>query len=152
MRRFVFSLDKVLELRRYHERQWELKLAEVTGRIVAVEREIHSWGARRSSAVDYRVYPGHVDMRTAWAREEYLTLIDTRVRELQTRLHALEHERSKVRASYLDASSARKALTRLEERRRDEYYREAAKDEHRVLDEIGGMLTARRHDPEELHV
>ena len=142
MRRFSFSLEKVLELRRYRERQWEHKLAEVTGRVVAVDREIREWQAERSVTTAYHTLPGRLDMSRLWAREDYLGRVESRLLELRSRRAGLETELAKVREDYLAASSARKALSRLEERRRDEYYRAALKDENRTLDEIGGTLKA----------
>lgn len=153
MRRFSFSLEKVLELRRYDEREWELKLAEVTSRVLSVEHEIESWGQRRHSTTAQSVAPGEVNMRDMRGREDYVSLIDVRVRELQSRLVALEAEREKVRQRYLEVSRRRKALSRLKERRGDEYYREAAKDETRAIDDIAAsMMSRRRRESEERDV
>lgn len=143
MRRFRFKLDKVLELRRYAEQGWELKLAEVTGRVVAAEQEITEWARRRHDAGRFHAAAGTLDMLLIRSREDYVNRIDQRVGELQHRLVALETERAEVRSGYVEASKKRKALTRLEERRSEEYYREALRDEGRVLDEIAGSQLIR---------
>lgn len=153
MRRFAFKLEKVLEFRRYDEREWELKLAEVTNRVIAVEQEIAGWALRRSETTGRTVATGTVDMHLLRSREEYVTLIDDRVRQLQSRLVVLEAEREKVRGGYLEASRRRKALSKLKERRSDEYYQEALKDEIRALDDISGSMTSqRRRESEEGNV
>lgn len=144
MKRFEFKLEKVLELRRYDEHEWELKLAEVTGRVVAAEQEIRSWAEKRFGTRQYHAAAGTLDMALMRSREEYVNRIDLRVEELQHRLIALETERSKVREGFLEASRKRKALTRLKERQSEEYYREALREEGRVLDEIGGDQVVRR--------
>ena len=97
MRRFSFKLEKVLELRRYAEREWELKLAEVTSRVLGVEQEIAEWARRRVDARSLHVGAGTVDMRLMTSCEDYVNRIDERVLELQHRLVALEVEREKVR-------------------------------------------------------
>jgi flagellar export protein FliJ len=153
MRRFSFKLEKILELRRYAEQEWELKLAEVTGRVVSVEREIESWGRRRHSTSRYHAGPGTIDMTILRSKEEYVSRIDQRVLELQHQLAALETERAKVREGYVQASKKRKALTRLKERQSHEYYRDALRDEGRVLDEIAGsQLIRSRLETEEIDV
>jgi flagellar export protein FliJ len=153
MRRFGFSLEKVLELRRYAEREWELKLSEVTSRVIAVEQEILDWGRRRHDTRRYHADAGTIDMSVMKSCEEYVSLIDARVMTLQHRLVALEAEREKVREGYIDASKKRKALTRLKERQADEYYRNALRQEGRVLDEIAGsQVIRRRSEMEEIDV
>lgn len=144
MRRFAFKLEKVLELRRYHEREWESRLAEITGRVLDVEREISAWTGRRQATGGTRIPSGRVDMGALHSREDFLILVDERVRILRNRLVALNAERAKVRERYLEVSKRRKALSRLKERRGDDYYRESLHDEHRVLDEIAGSMASRR--------
>ena len=153
MRRFRFKLDKLLELRRYAEQEWELKLAEVTGRVVVAEEEIREWARRRHDTRRFHAGAGTVDMLLMRSREDYVMRIDQRVFELQYQLVALEAERSKVRDGYVEASKKRKALSRLEERQAKEYYRDALREEGRVLDEIGGsQLIRSRLETEEIDV
>jgi len=153
MRRFSFKLEKVLELRRYAEQEWELKLAEVTGRVVAVEQEIVDLAKRRHATERFHAAVGTLDMMLIRGREDYVNRIDQRVLALQARLVALEAERNKVRAGYVEASRKRKALTRLKERQSSEYYRAALRAEGRVLDEIAGsQLIRSRLETEEIDV
>lgn len=142
MRRFAFKLEKVLELRRFAEREWEHKLAEATSRVIGVENEISEWAERRSATSTNRVPNGRVDMGVLRSREDYVNLIDDRVYRLQSRLVTLEAEREKVRARYLEVSQRRKALSKLKERQGDEYYKDALKEETRSLDEIAVSMTA----------
>ena len=142
----------VAGLRRQAEREWELSLAEVTSRIVGVDREIEDLAQKRHSMRSYHAGAGTLDMRTMHSREDYVNRIDQRTEELQHRRAALELERGKVRERYVEASARRKALTRLKERRADEYYREALREEGRVLDEIGNQLARRTLDTEEINV
>jgi len=142
MRRFAFKLEKVLELRRFAEREWEHKLAEATSRVIGVENEISDWAERRTATSADRVPIGRVDMAVLRSREDYVNLIDDRVYQLQSRLVTLEAEREKVRTRYLEVSQRRKALSKLKERRGDEYYKDARKEEMRTLDEIAVSMTA----------
>ena len=153
MRRFRFKLEKILELRRYAEQEWELKLAEVTGRVVSVEQEIKDWAHRRHSTRRVHAGSGTGDMTLLRSREDYVSRIDQRVMELQHRLVALETERSTIRDGYVEVSKKRKALTKLKERQSEEYYKDALRDEGMVLDEIAGsQLIRSRLETEEIDV
>lgn len=148
MRRFSFKLEKVLELRRYAEREWELKLAEVTSRVVVAENDLQRWARQRVSTVmvggGTGTERGTVDMDLLRSRDDYLSLIDQHVAQLQSRIAALEVEREKVRRHYLRVSQKRKALSKLKERRSSEYYSDAAREQNREIDEIGGVQAVRR--------
>ena len=153
MRRFSFKLEKVLELRRYAEQEWELKLAEVTTRVVAVEQEIADWALRRHETGRFQASIGTLDMLLIRGREEFVNRIDLRVTELQHQMIALEAERAQVRVGYVEASKKRKALTKLKERRSEEYYREALREEGRIVDEVAAsQLIRRRLETEEINV
>ena len=144
MRRFSFKLEKVLELRRYAEREWELKLAEATRRVIDTETRITDWGEKRGDAAAIHAPLGPVDMSTLYSREEYLNRVDQQVAILHRRLALLEEERGEVRDGYLEASSRRKALSKLEERRSEEYYRAALREEGKAIDEIAGTQAVKR--------
>lgn len=144
MRRFAFKLEKVLELRRFAEREWEYKLAEATSHVIGVENEISDWAERRTATSTTHVPNGRVDMGVLRSREDYVNLIEDRVLQLQSRLVTLQAEREKVRARYLEVSQRRKALSKLKERQGHEYYKGALKEETRNLDEIAVSMTAGR--------
>jgi flagellar FliJ protein len=144
MRRFAFSLQKILEIRRHAERQWELRLAEITARVVGVDREVENLTDARSESSSSHTYVGRVDMETLASRERYVVAIDRRVADLKQKRVQLEREREKIRQGYQEASSARKALDKLRERRSSEYYKEALKEEERAIDDINNSQQVRR--------
>ncbi len=144
MRRFAFKLEKLLEIREYHEREWEIKLAEVSSRCLSVDQEIASWGERRRQETSIGYHEGPVDVSRLSDRDHYLTLIDDRVRNLRRNRDRLENERSEVQERYLEASRKRKVLTKLKERRSAEYYRTARREEGKEIDEIGATMADRR--------
>lgn len=144
MRRFSFKLDKLLELRRYSERELEIKLAEAASRVIAVDREIAEWHDRRRTEASFGISGGTVDVSLLNARDDFLTLVDDRVRKLERRRRHLENERTTVADAYLEASRKRKVLSKLKERREREYYDAAKREEMKEIDEIGANLFGAR--------
>ena len=153
MRRFTFKLEKVLELRQSVEREWELKLADATRKVIDTETRISDWGAKRGEVSSLHAGVGRLDMVLLWSREDYLNRVDQQVELLQRRLVVQEEERSEVRDGYLEASSKRKALSKLKEKRSEEYYHDALREEAKAIDEVAGTQAVKRiHESEETDV
>ncbi len=49
MKEFAFRMEKLLEIRKFKEREISLELAEVTGRVISKENEIKRFGAMRKT-------------------------------------------------------------------------------------------------------
>lgn len=143
MKRFKFRLEELLRIRRYHERTWEIKLAEVVGHCVRIEGVLKELDAERiansSCSVDGFIY-GLSDL---YARNEYLRRIDSETKTAKTELEKKLKEREEVNREYLVASKNRKILEKLEERKAEEYYKIQLKEEGKALDEVGSQMKIR---------
>ena len=52
MRRFQFRLERFLDLRRWKEREWEIRLAQATGKVVLLKNRIEEIGAEIGVSYD----------------------------------------------------------------------------------------------------
>jgi len=145
MRRFQFRLNRLLELRRYTEKQWEIKLAGVTGRCAVIRDEIRikRGDIRRVRGVRSAA-SGQIDVGLLQAGDRFALRMDHEIGVLNRELAAKQEERRKVQEKYLDASKNRKVLDKLRERREREYYAEHKKEAFKTADEISLGRTARR--------
>ena len=50
MKAFRFKLERILSLRKHREREWEIKLAEITGECVRLSREIEERSMSKAEA------------------------------------------------------------------------------------------------------
>lgn len=136
MKRFQFNMEKVLELRRYEERRWELKLGEVTGRCVSINRRIkeHTEDRRRVFASrrlgDSRSF---YDFQVA---DRYAMRLEQEKKKLRSELEECEKEREQIRKKFMEASRKRKVIERLKERKQEQYYKEQRKEEQKELDDL----------------
>jgi flagellar protein FliJ len=139
MKSFQFSLEKVLEYRREIEEEWEIKLGQVNGeynRILmdmegvdqsaqealagcaaASGEEVHSWGLYRWRLESQKIQMG----RTLAAKEE---------------------ERNRIRKKFLEASRDRKIISRLKEKKMQEYKKYLNKEEMKRLDDLSAAKAA----------
>jgi flagellar FliJ protein len=137
-------LDRLLELRRYREREWELKLAAITGRCLLISQKIQQ---NRHSIVQTirgrQMSGGRLDLSLLYAAELYVSRLDHEIGTLERELEAREKEREEVNQKYLEVSRDRKVLEKLREKKEAGYYREQKKEEFKTADDITTGRSAR---------
>jgi len=144
MKRFQFRLEKLLNLRRYYEREWELKLADISGRCLVVKNEILEREKNIADSLSLRhVRKGELKPWDFLEYELYMARMRQEKKELEERLLKLKEEEAKVRQGYLEALKARKTLEKLKERRQNEYYHMARYEEFKLIDEINNSALIR---------
>jgi flagellar FliJ protein len=147
MRRFTFRLEHLLTLRRYKEREWELKLAEITGICLKIRQKI--------AKIDEKTNLANASRFTIGAKQDYAQLISSElyvVRLVQERKKAVEElaqrekEREEIQKEYLEHSKKRKVLEKLKEKQENSYYDEMQKEEFKNADDInnGAFVRSRR--------
>ncbi len=138
MKRFQFSLETLLSLRKEREQECEIVLASAVGELAAIDRRI----------ADARTYSDAVFMAGGTSLEE-LRARDAVVRHSSSVIEGLQEPRSvasgrvdDARKEYVEAHSQSAALERLKEKRREQWKFEARQEEIRRLDETakGAMV------------
>lgn len=143
MRQFHFRLEKLLELKKYEEREWELKLAHITGacmtlesKIRTIEDEIHR-GNRCAGT-------GVLNLTGLQAGEFYILRLKTEKKEIEKELAEKNKERAAVSKEFLERSRDRKVLDKLKEKKGKEFYKEQIKEDFKHLDEINDGALSRK--------
>ena len=153
MRRFQFRLERFLELRRWKEREWELKLAKILGECLLLENRIREIGEeigaiRLASYTETGSDSGGrgrlVDVEGMARRELFVQRLVRERERTEVTLEERRREMEKVRARYLEASKERKVLDKLRERREGEYYERQRDDEYRAVDDMNTSAAAVR--------
>jgi len=144
MRRFQFRLERFLELRRWKEREWELKLARALGECLLLEQRIRQIGEEIGASRLAQFTEGRrVDVQGMARRELYVQRLAMERERAQVTLEEKRREMEKVRARYLEASRERKVLDKLKERRSGEYYERQRDEEYRTVDDMNNSAAAR---------
>jgi flagellar export protein FliJ len=141
LKRFRFSLERILGFRERQESQARLLLSGVLARIAQEEDRI------RKLEAEYRTRRRDLDERlesrapgaSLLQALAHLQGVETRIEEARQRLVELERERSKSQEAYREARRARRVLERLRERRQDQHRRQTAREELARFDEIAGL-------------
>ncbi len=135
MKRFQFSLEKVLALRENNEKNWKIKLGEAVSKVNSVKREIKRIEtSHREHFKDFRLsIEGLEYLQVA---ELFFKKMDNDRRRLDKRLVELTAEREKIQKEYIKASNERKVIEKLKERREAEYYKEQMLSEIKEIDDL----------------
>lgn len=135
MKRFRFNLEKLLEVRAFHERKAELVLAEKAGRCALLEAQLKDIAASRHRTTREMFARGR-DLEDYRASEFYIMRLDRERDRLLEDLARAELEREEARKDYVEKRRAREAIGKLKERREAEYYRLAQREEIKALDDL----------------
>lgn len=154
MARFVFELEAVLKQRAAEERTKQLAVAEIEFRRLGIEQEIRAYQERimsereelrdhlRTERRDGDEGPG-VDM--AVVRRQASTALDlvARAQQAVLRLAGVHKQLDAARLELLQATTRRKAVESLKDKRFEEWKAEQGRKENAALDEWVVMRAAR---------
>ena len=117
MKRFSFSLQKVLQLRKYREEECKVELGRAIGILTEIENSINAAASSRRLAALER-FSAADDMQT-W--DNYILRLDQEVERLMKDAAKAELTVEEKRGLYLEASRELKAIEKLKEKRKEEY-------------------------------
>lgn len=135
MRRFRFNLEKILELRAFHERRAEMVLAEKAGRCAVLDAKlkVNAESRHRARTEMFASGRGLEDYRST---ELYVVRLDRERERVIEELARAEAERELSRLEYIAKHTQREVIDKLKERRQAEYYRLAEREETKQLDDL----------------
>ena len=120
MKRFSFSLQKVLKLRKYTEEETKIALGQAIGALTAIENNIKETAVKRHHAATERF--ADAGEMTAW--NNYIIRLDQQAQRLSEDAARAELVVEEKRALYLEASRELKAIEKLKAKREKEYRKE----------------------------
>jgi flagellar FliJ protein len=143
MKRFKFSLEKILELRKYHERETEIDLGRAVGALTLIEKNIASVASETYRAWEERYSPEY-GINELLTRDLYITRLETTREKLLQEAAKAEQKVEEKRGVYLEASRNRKVIDKIREKRETEYRRAMFVEETKELDDIANGAGARK--------
>ncbi len=141
MKAFRFKLERILSLRKHREREWEIRLAGITGECVRLSRAIEERTSRKVDA--FLQGAAGEDVGAFLATHRYMARLDQEIGKKSAELAVCERKREEIKAEYLKYSRERKVLDNLKEKRAAEYAREQKIEEVKQIDDINTGRAAR---------
>ncbi len=135
MRRFRFNLEKLLELRKYDERNWEIKLGQIVSECTAMEHKIRGIKSDKSKAFfKYNLVSSGMEMLQI--SEVYLQRLNFEINMSKLKLEGYISEKQKIQRMFIEVSNKRKILDKLKDKEEDAYYKEQAAAEIKEIDDM----------------
>lgn len=134
MKAFRFKLERILLLRKHREREWEIRLAGITGECVGLSREIEERTLRKADA--FLTGTTGEEAQVFLTAHRYMARLDQEIEKKSAELAVCERKREEIQAGYLKYSRERKVLDKLKEKRAAEYSAEQKIEEVKHIDDI----------------
>jgi len=143
VKRFSFSLDKVLELRSYAEKDAEIALAKANGELSALEQRMAELARERVAVAADRFSPGRSvpEIRNA---ELYLLRLERDAASLTEASAKAALAVEAAQEAFIEARKDREVIDKLKTRRSKEYRKSVLKEETAALDDISSGRYARK--------
>ena len=148
-RRFRFTLQKILDLRIWEEKQAELLLAAKTGQCTAAERMIQELLVRRRETFLSRGLGG-LDLNSLGFHERFRLRLGKEIEEEEKKLARLTVEREDLLKLYLVARRRREVLSKLSEKQALAFEKAEDKREALLLDDLNTAVFIRKMRPVEV--
>jgi flagellar FliJ protein len=141
MKRFLFGLEKILELREYRERIAKATMAEKAGKCKILELDLEG-NARKSMGAAQERFRRGGNVSDFLAGEHYSLRLVVERERLMKALALAEVEREQARLAYIEASKSKELISKLKEREEAEYYKTAVREEIKTMDDIAAVARA----------
>jgi flagellar FliJ protein len=141
MRRFHFNLEKVLEFRKYRERETEIELGRAIAALTIIRNSLKENAANHNQAAEERFT--QTDIRDIQYYDLYVQRLEIEKEKLLREAAQAALVIEEKRAVYLEASRDRKVLDKLREKREKEYRKTMLAEETKELDDIASLALAR---------
>ena len=139
MKAYKFRFESVLKSKRIIVDQLASKTARARKIRLLEERKLDNLRARRSQCVNdlADMQTGMVDTAEVQRTHEYLGLLGEAIVEQENMVKEIASRVEMLREMLAEAEKERKIFERLDEKEREEFYREFLKTERAALDEVG---------------
>jgi len=146
MKRFIFRLEKVLDLRSYEEKQAQLKLAAQNAKCQILENEIVNLRQRKASAFLERGSAAS-DAFTLLAYENYGHRLDSQAQRKTAEFEKEWMKREELLELFLEAQKKRKVLDKIRDKRHQQWHIERNRQEVKKVDDIVTGAYSRKTHP-----
>jgi flagellar FliJ protein len=140
---FRFRLDRVLDLRRLHEKMKKKELAQVRAAVTRQQNDILQLLIRldQGKGVSRDLRKDKIDMTSLRMQEQHLNGLMRSIRVGHQSLQERALDERKIQAELAEASKKVRVLERLREKKKVEYMRELGREEQKFLDEVAQNMT-----------
>ena len=136
MKQFSFKLEKLLEMKKYAEKEKSLELAEVTGRYINIAGAIEEMKIRKKRILTSRFEYADNNASSLLFDELQISAIKNKILKLEKDLESVVSEQHLVREKYINALREKKVMEKLKDKKTEEHKKDEAAAESRTIDDL----------------
>lgn len=134
MKKFVFSMEKILDLREYEEKQAQIELGKAIADAEKIRQQLNFVATEKAKMLSMDISGTSINERLV--HENYLVRLDRQKEILLEELAAAELIVEEKRAVFAEALKKRKVLSNLKEKQLQQYKKEKQLEEDNIVDDI----------------
>ena len=134
MKKFVFSMEKILDLREYEEKQAQIELGKAIADAEKIRQQLNFVAIEKAKMLSMDISGTSINERLV--HENYLVRLDRQKEILLEELAAAELILEEKRAVFAEALKKRKVLSNLKEKQLQQYKKEKQLEEDNIVDDI----------------
>lgn len=134
MKKFKFSLEKVLKIREFEEKEAQIELGKALAVVNDLNAQLKYIAEERIKSNDSRANSS--DLSFLMAVENYINGLDYKKEQLLEQLAQAQLVVEEKQKIMIEAMQKRKALDKLKENQFKAYKKELLQEEEKILDEI----------------
>lgn len=134
MKKFVFSMEKILDLREYEEKQAQIELGKAIADAEKIRQQLNFVATEKAKMLSMDISGTSINERLV--HENYLVRLDRQKEVLLEELAAAELIVDEKRAVFAEALKKRKVLSNLKEKQLQQYKKEKQLEEDNIVDDI----------------
>ena len=134
MKKFVFSMEKILDLREYEEKQAQIELGKAIADAEKIRQQVNFVAIEKAKMLSMDISGTSTNERLV--HENYLVRLDRQKEILLEELAAAELIVEEKRAVFAEALKKRKVLSNLKEKQLQQYKKEKQLEEDNIVDDI----------------
>lgn len=138
MKKFRFSLEKILSLREFEESQAQIELAKAISVVTDLNNKLKEIAFQRVKNTESMANSS--DLCFLYSVEKYIENLDYQKEKLLEELVNAELVLEQKREIMIEAMKKRKAQEKLKENQYEEYKKEVLRQEEKILDEINNKM------------
>lgn len=134
MKRFRFSMQKILDLRTFEQKNAEIELGKALATETAIQRKIESLSQGAAAAAV--AANGSVDFEYIRSTSSYIVLLKSQIYEQTVRLAEAKVVSEQKRSVLVKAIEKKKVLEKLRDKKLEAYKKAMFKAEETALDDV----------------
>lgn len=134
MKRFRFSMQKILDLRTFEQKNAEIELGKALAAETAIQRKIESLSQGAAAAAV--AANGSVDFEYIRSTSSYIVLLKSQIYEQTVRLAEAKVVSEQKRSVLVKAIEKKKVLEKLRDKKLEAYKKAMLKAEETALDDV----------------